>query len=46
MEAESVKALRARFPDVPFVLTHLGQGVDGAGTPHVVVPQDFDTLHL
>jgi ribonuclease BN (tRNA processing enzyme) len=46
MEAESVKALRARFPDVPFVLTHLGQGVDGAGIPHVVVPQDFDTLHL
>ena len=33
MDEGAVRALRAEFPDVPFVLTHLGHGLDlGAST--------------
>ena len=46
MEIEDVKTLRDRFPGVPFVLTHLGHGVDGAGIADVVVPEDFQTIDL
>ena len=35
-----------KFPAVPFVLTHLGEGVDAGGIPDVTVPKDFDTLTL
>jgi ribonuclease Z len=47
MDIEKVAALRNRFPDVPFVLTHVGDDVDAAGVAHipdVVLPSDFDTL--
>jgi ribonuclease Z len=46
MDVESVRALRHKFPAVPFVLTHLGEGVDADGIPDVVVPSDFDNLTL
>ena len=46
MDTKSVEALRRKFPDVPFVLTHLGEGVDGGGIPDVITPEDFDTLTL
>jgi ribonuclease Z len=44
MDIESVRALRTRHPDVPFVLTHVGDDVDVAGIPDTVLPDDFDTL--
>jgi ribonuclease BN (tRNA processing enzyme) len=46
MDTESVRSLRASFPGVPFVLTHLGRGVDAAGIDGVTVPRDFETLSL
>ncbi len=46
MDIESVRALRDRFPAVPFVLTHLGEGVEAEGIPDVIVPADFETLTL
>ncbi len=44
MDIESVRALRSRFPDVPFFLTHLGPDVDAAAIPDVVIPDDFQTF--
>jgi ribonuclease BN (tRNA processing enzyme) len=46
MDAESVRSLRASFPGVPFVLTHLGGGVDASGINEVTVPEDFETLSI
>ena len=46
MDSESVRALRSRFPDLPFVLTHLGEGIDAAGIADTYVPEDFETLRL
>ena len=46
MDIESVRALRDRFPAVPFVLTHLGEGIDAGALAEVVIPADFDTLTL
>jgi hypothetical protein len=46
MDTESVRSLRASFPDVPFVLTHLGDGVDASGIDDVTVPHDLETLSL
>src|SRR5262249_32704136 len=46
MDAESVDGLRRKFPGVPFVLTHLGEGVDAGEIPDVIVPKDFETLTL
>jgi ribonuclease BN (tRNA processing enzyme) len=46
MDLESVEALRRKFPAVPFVLTHLGEGIESPGIPDVIVPKDFDTLTL
>ena len=44
MDVDSVGALRARFPRVPFVLTHLGPDIDASGIADVIVPEDFQTL--
>jgi ribonuclease Z len=46
MDTSDVKGLRERFPNVRFVFTHMGAGVDDAGIPDVIVPQDFQTLEL
>lgn len=46
MDVESVQALRDRFPDVPFVLTHLGPDLATDTLAAAVVPNDFDTLTL
>lgn len=49
MDIESVADLRTRFPDVPFVLTHVGGDVDAdaiAHIPGVTLPSDFDTLEV
>jgi ribonuclease BN (tRNA processing enzyme) len=46
MDLESVGALRQRFPGVPFVLTHLGDGIDASHLADTVVPADFDTFTL
>jgi ribonuclease BN (tRNA processing enzyme) len=46
LDIEAIRSLRERFPAVPFVLTHMGEGVDAAGIAGVVVPQDFETLNL
>jgi ribonuclease BN (tRNA processing enzyme) len=46
MDLESVRALRDRFPGVPFVLTHLGEGIDAGALADVLIPADFDTLRL
>ena len=44
MDTESVRQLRARFPDLPFILTHLGDDVDASDIPKVHVPEDFETV--
>ena len=46
LEVADVRALRDRFPGVPFVLTHLGDGVEVSGIADVVVPEDFETVSL
>ena len=46
MDVDSVRALRQKFPAVPFVLTHLGEDIDASGIPDVIVPSDFDSLTL
>jgi ribonuclease Z len=46
MDVDDVRALRDHHPGVPFVLTHLGAGVDATGIPEVTIPADFETLHL
>jgi ribonuclease BN (tRNA processing enzyme) len=46
MDLDSVGALRDRFPGVPFVLTHLGEGIDATDLADVVIPDDFETLTL
>lgn len=44
MDIRSVADLRARFPRVPFVLTHVGDDVDPTGIAGVVLPDDFQTI--
>ena len=46
MDLGSVRTLRERHPDVPFVLTHVGDDVDTGGIPDTVLPDDFDTLEV
>ena len=48
MDPGSVRDLRSRFPNVPFVLTHLGEGVEAAvaDIADVHVPDDFETVQL
>ena len=41
-----VEALRARHPDVPLVLTHLGEDPDLTRLPNTRVPNDLDELLL
>jgi ribonuclease Z len=44
MDEESIRALRARHPDVHLVLTHLGEQVDTSSMPGVTIPDDFERL--
>lgn len=46
MDVDDVRVLRAAHPGVPFILTHLGEGIDASGIPEVTVPSDFETLQL
>src|SRR4029079_9138350 len=46
LDQGDVEALRARHPDLPFVLTHLGAEPDLARLPHTRVPADFERLEL
>lgn len=46
MDEQSVRALRARHPGTPFVLTHMGEGLDLSGIADIVVPDDFDRMTL
>ena len=47
MDIESVRSLRSRFPDLPIVLTHLGDDIkDDAGITNIVLAEDFQTLEL
>ena len=46
MDTDAVRSLRARFPNVPFVLTHLGPDVDASGITDVTVAEDFEMLSL
>jgi ribonuclease Z len=46
LDVDDVVALRRRFPGLPFVLTHLGDGVDPGLVPNCVVPDDFAALRF
>jgi len=46
MTLDDVRALRAEFPALPFILTHLGDDVDADGLPDVRLAQDFETIEL
>ena len=46
MDIDGVRALRERYPDVRFVLTHLGPGVHADGIADVHVPDDFESVTL
>ena len=43
---EDVRTLRADFPHVPFLLTHVGPDVDADGLPDVYVPSDLETVQV
>jgi ribonuclease BN (tRNA processing enzyme) len=45
-DPDDVRALRRRFPETRFVLTHLGAGLDLTGLVDTVVPEDFDVVEL
>ncbi len=46
MTLDDVRTLRAEFPTLPFILTHLGTGVGAAGLPHTHAATDFETRHV
>jgi len=46
MSLADIRTLRAEFPALPIVLTHLGPDVDAAGLPGVLVPNDLETITL
>jgi ribonuclease BN (tRNA processing enzyme) len=46
MDVESVRTLRARFPGVRFLLSHLGDDVDACAMEGFTVPDDFETVHV
>lgn len=46
MDVDSVRSLRQRFPGLPFILTHLGPGLDLSGIADVTVPDDFGTVRV
>jgi ribonuclease BN (tRNA processing enzyme) len=45
-DQSDVEALRARHPDLPFVLTHLGAEPDLTRLPNTRVPTDLESLEL
>jgi ribonuclease Z len=46
MDEDSVRALRHSHPGLPFVLTHMGPGLELNGIEELEVPQDFDRLEF
>lgn len=46
MDIEQVAALRSRFPDLPFVLTHLGSGINAEHIKNCIVPNDFQSIEV
>lgn len=46
MTVSDVADLRRRFPEVRFVLTHLGAGVDASHIERCLVPLDFDRIDV
>ncbi len=44
MSLENVATLRAEFPNLPFVLTHMGHDVTQPNLPNVRLPRDLETL--
>ena len=46
MTLDDVRELRKEFPHVPFILTHLGEGVDADGIPGVRVASDLETIEV
>jgi ribonuclease BN (tRNA processing enzyme) len=44
MDIDAVRSLRARFPTVPFVLTHQGAHNGAEGIADVIVPEDLQTV--
>lgn len=44
MSLDDVRELRLEFPDVPFILTHVGRDVDTGGIPGVTLPDDLQTI--
>jgi ribonuclease Z len=46
MDQTDVAGLRARFPEVPFVLTHLGPGISAVDVDRCTVPSDFETIEV
>lgn len=44
MDVEKVRAFREAHPGIPFLLTHMGAGVEAAGMTDTVLPDDFQTL--
>ncbi len=46
MTLDGVRALRAEFPGVPFILTHVGAGVSVAGITGTRIAADFETIHV
>jgi len=46
MDLNSVRTLRAAFPRLPFILTHLSADMDADGIADVCVAHDLGTLHV
>jgi ribonuclease Z len=44
MNEDSVRLLRAEHPAVPFVLSHMGAGLDLSGIAGLTIPADFERL--
>jgi ribonuclease BN (tRNA processing enzyme) len=44
MHTEAVRELRGRYPELPLVLTHLGDDVDPTGIEGLTVPNDLETV--
>jgi len=46
MIVDDVRTLRAEFPRLPFLLTHVGADVTAAGIAGARIPDDLETLHV
>ena len=46
MSFDDVRTLRAEFPDLPLVLTHRAEDVDGGDLPGITVPGDLETVRV